>query len=151
MSVHYSGGCACGAVRYDVSGELLFANMCQCRQCQRLTGTGHAVYLTVTSASAEIRGETSHWTSLGENGTIKQNIFCPACGSPLLLALPQMPDIFAVQVGSLDDPTTYQPEMVFWTDTGHAWDELPQGIQKFQKLPPSQQSEPTPESASSRA
>src|SRR5688572_30210881 len=38
MSDVYAGGCACGAIRYEISGEPLFQNHCQCRDCQRKSG-----------------------------------------------------------------------------------------------------------------
>ena len=40
MSKPYMGGCACGAIRYQISGEPVFMNDCQCRDCQRRSGTG---------------------------------------------------------------------------------------------------------------
>ena len=38
--------CACGAIRFEIAGEPLFQNDCQCRDCQRKSGTGHGSYLT---------------------------------------------------------------------------------------------------------
>ena len=46
MSKAYNGGCACGAIRYEISGEPVFMNHCQCLDCQRRSGTGHGSYLT---------------------------------------------------------------------------------------------------------
>src|SRR6266849_4174413 len=46
MSEAYTGGCACGAIRYEISGEPMVMNHCQCRDCQRKSGTGHGSYLT---------------------------------------------------------------------------------------------------------
>lgn len=40
MSNAFTGGCACGAIRYEISSEPLFSNHCQCRDCQRKSGTG---------------------------------------------------------------------------------------------------------------
>lgn len=42
----YTGGCACGAVRFEISGEPMVQADCQCRDCQRKSGTGHGSYLT---------------------------------------------------------------------------------------------------------
>ena len=44
--LRYSGGCACGAVRYETVSAPVFQNHCQCRTCQRRSGTGHGSYLT---------------------------------------------------------------------------------------------------------
>ena len=52
MSKAYTGGCACGAVRYEISGEPMFSNDCQCRDCQHKSGTGHGSYLTFAVAQA---------------------------------------------------------------------------------------------------
>jgi hypothetical protein len=48
MSEAYAGGCACGAIRYEISGEPMM-NDCQCRDFQRKSGTGHGSYLTFPS------------------------------------------------------------------------------------------------------
>lgn len=136
MSDPYNGGCACGAVRYEVSGEPMVQNDCQCRQCQSQTGTGHGNYLTFSGAAVSVEGEPRHWEAVGEGGTVKHSKFCAECGSPLFLTFPDMPDIFVVRAGSLDDPARYQPQMVFWTDGGHAWDKLGPELTKFEKMPP---------------
>jgi hypothetical protein len=38
MSQAYTGGCACGAIRYEISVEPIFQAECQCRDCQRMSG-----------------------------------------------------------------------------------------------------------------
>jgi hypothetical protein len=42
----YTGGCACGAIRFEIIAEPLFQNHCQCLDCQRTSGTGHGSYLS---------------------------------------------------------------------------------------------------------
>jgi hypothetical protein len=44
MAKTYTGGCACGAIRYEVSDEAVFQNHCQCIDCQSRSGTarGHS-------------------------------------------------------------------------------------------------------------
>ena len=44
MSEAYTGGCGCGAIRYEITGEPIVQNDCQCRDCQRKSGTGHGCY-----------------------------------------------------------------------------------------------------------
>jgi hypothetical protein len=136
MTDAYTGGCACGAVRYEVSGEPVAENDCQCRQCQRQTGTGHGSYLTFSGAAVKVEGEPSHWQAVGEGGTVKDSNFCGTCGSPLYLTFPDMPEIFIVRAGSLDDPGRYKPQTAFWTAAGHAWDHLDPELTKFNKMPP---------------
>ena len=136
MDAPYTGGCACGAIRYEVSGKPIAQNDCQCRQCQRQTGTGHGSYLTFAGAVVSTSGEAKHFETIGEGGTVKHGAFCGECGSPLFLTFPQMPDVFIVRAASLDDPARYQPNMVFWASAGHAWDQLDPALTRFAKMPP---------------
>ncbi|RVA88978.1 aldehyde-activating protein, partial [Mesorhizobium sp. M7A.F.Ca.US.006.04.2.1] len=41
MTKRYTGGCACGAIRYETNDEPIFQNHCQCSDCQKRSGTGH--------------------------------------------------------------------------------------------------------------
>ncbi|WP_457312475.1 GFA family protein [Sphingomonas sp. UYAg733] len=51
MSEAYIGGCACGAIRYEIPSDPLVMADCQCRDCQRKSGTGHGSYLTFPGAA----------------------------------------------------------------------------------------------------
>ena len=136
MNKSYAGGCACGAIRYEVSAEPVLMSDCQCRQCQRDSGTGHGSHVTFAGAPVKVTGEATLWTVVGENGTRKSRAFCPTCGSPVYLTLPDMPDIFVASAASLDDPARYTPQMVMWTAAGHPWDHLDPAVPKFDKMPP---------------
>src|SRR3712207_8133002 len=58
---------------------------CQCRQCQRDSGTGHGSHVTFVGAPVKVTGEATLWTVVGEKGTRKSRAFCPTCGSPVYL------------------------------------------------------------------
>jgi hypothetical protein len=61
MSEAYTGGCACGAIRYEISGGPVFMNDCQCRTCQKKSGTGHESYLTFPGKdSVKLNGKATH-------------------------------------------------------------------------------------------
>ncbi len=59
MSATYSGSCACGAVRYQATADPLMAVLCQCRDCQRASGAGHAAGITFPKAAVELTGEVT--------------------------------------------------------------------------------------------
>ncbi|MEZ5865523.1 MAG: GFA family protein [Geminicoccaceae bacterium] len=137
MSDAYTGGCACGAVRYTIAAEPIFANHCQCRDCQRASGTGHASYLTFPSrAQVELTGAATHHDLVGDSGKVKTHAFCPACGSPVYLTLSAMPDLFAVHAASLDDPGRFAPQVVTYASAAPAWDHLDPALPKFARMPP---------------
>lgn len=136
MSETYTGGCACGAIRYEISGEPMFQNDCQCRDCQSRSGTGHGSYLTFPSKEhVKLMGEAKHWDIVGDSGNVKTHAFCPSCGSPVYLTFAAMPDLFTVHATSLDDPSRYKPQAVTYNVRGYAWDHLDSALQKFAKMP----------------
>lgn len=136
MSKAYTGGCACGAIRYEISAEPVVMTDCQCRQCQRESGTGHASHLVFPHAAAKVEGEAAHWDMVGDGGTAKRRAFCPACGSPVYMTFPGGPNFFVVRAGSLDDPSRYKPQMVTWAAAARAWDRTDPAVPKFDKMPP---------------
>jgi hypothetical protein len=137
VSNAYTGGCACGAIRYEISAEPLAMNDCQCRDCQRKSGTGHGSYLTFPDRKAvNLTGQATHWDMIGDSGNAKTRGFCPTCGSPVYLTFAAMPDLFTIHAASLDDPTQYRPQMVTYRVRGYDWDHLDPALQKFDKMPP---------------
>ena len=132
----YTGGCSCGAIRYEVTGEPAVMNDCQCRQCQRDSGTGHNSYLTFVGNPAKVSGEPSEWEAVGEGGTRKRRAFCPSCGNSAYLTFPDMPEVFVAIAASLDEPERYQPQIVMWASAGQAWDHHDPALPRFEKMPP---------------
>ena len=137
MSDAFTGGCACGAIRYEIFGEPLAMNDCQCRDCQHKSGTGHGSYLTFPDRNeVKLTGKATHWNIVADNGNVKTRAFCPTCGSPVYLTFAATPQFFTVHAGSLDDPSRYKPQLVTYHSRGHAWDKLDPTLPKFAKMPP---------------
>lgn len=132
----YTGGCSCGAIRYEVDGEPARMSDCQCRQCQRDSGTGHGSYLTFIGNRVKVTGEASRWEAVGEGGTRKLRSFCPTCGNPVYLTFPDIPGLFVAVAASLDQPERYRPGKVMWASAGHAWDHHDPALPKYEKMPP---------------
>lgn len=136
MSDAYTGGCACGAVRYEIAGEPMAMVDCQCRDCQRISGTGHSSYLTFAGRDRiRLQGEATQWAMVGDSGNTKRRSFCPACGAPVYTSFDAMPDVLAVHAASLDDPGRYRPQVATYGIRGHAWDHLGPALQRFERMP----------------
>jgi hypothetical protein len=136
MTKSYTGGCACGAIRYSIAGEPLFANHCQCRDCQRESGTGHGSYATFARDGVTVTGEAKTWDMIADSGNVKTRAFCAECGLPVYMTFKAMPDIFTIGAASLDEPVRYKPQAVTYAARGHDWDHLDQGLTKFETMPP---------------
>ncbi len=95
------GGCLCGAVRYEVQGQLRPALVCHCSMCQRQHG-GPAHYSAAMGDQLRlVKEEGLAWYRASP---LAQRGFCKACGSSLFWK-PEKGDYTAVACGSLDPPS----------------------------------------------
>lgn len=135
MSATLSGGCACGAVRYESKSDPLVCGHCQCRACQRASGTGHASHVMVPKESLIVHGEVRFWDSPADSGNIVGRGFCPACGSPVLSRNTGFPDHMFLRAASLDDPGKFVPTLVVFTGTAQPWDRIDPALMSFETQP----------------
>src|SRR5689334_13632542 len=109
-----TGGCACGAVRYEFSGEPLMMGHCQCRACQRSSGTGHASHVAVPASTFKLTGPVKYWESTADSGNLVARGFCMECGSPLTSMNNGMASMAFIRAASLDDPSLFKPGLAVW-------------------------------------
>lgn len=119
-----SGGCACGAVRYEIAGELDFSFLCQCRRCQRATGSGHAPEFQVKNENLTITGGLKSYDVPADSGATVSHRFCPECGSPILSATTRFPESSQIYAASLDDPSVFKPQKVIYSESAQPWDHV---------------------------
>jgi hypothetical protein len=132
MATSFTGGCACGAIRYECSATPIFALNCHCRDCQRATGTAYASVLRVpTKAFRVTQGEPRFYTVTADSGNTVSRGFCPECGSPLFSRLSGMTDVVGVRAGSLDDPNWHRPAADIFTKSAQPWDYMNPELPKF--------------------
>ena len=133
MGQKLSGGCACGAIRYETEADPVVMLNCHCRDCQRATGSGYAAIMVVPKADVRVSGEPRYHRIVGKAGKAVERGFCPNCGSQVLAKLERMPDVLGLQAGSLDDPVRYRPSMDLFTASAQPWDHLGPDTRKFEQ------------------
>jgi hypothetical protein len=137
MNKPYTGGCACGGIRYEISSAPVFENHCQCQDCQKRSGTGHGSYLTFANrADMKITGKASTWNVAGDSGVEKIHSFCPICGTLVYLSSVATPDMLAIAATSLDDPSRFNPQVVTYAIRALAWDTIDPSLKKLERMPP---------------
>jgi hypothetical protein len=113
----WTGGCQCGAVRYQLLGAPEHASICHCRMCQRASGQPFMAF-------ARVRQENLRWTrgspSIFRSSNIVERGFCSACGTPLTYRRVQSASI-SVTIGSLDDPEPARPQLQFGVEGKLSW------------------------------
>ena len=103
MNVPFSGGCACGAIRYECSAEPLAMLNCHCRDCQQSSGAPFGSGVVVPTNSVEIAGSPKGYSVRASSGFLTTRRFCSNCGSPLFTVGEARPDFMSIRFTSLDD------------------------------------------------
>ena len=99
-----TGGCLCGAVRYEVEGEIAPIQLCHCGQCRKAQGGPFAANAPVSAAGFRLlRGAEALKEYRASPG--KRRVFCGACGGPIFSQRDETPETLRLRVGALDDTT----------------------------------------------
>lgn len=131
----YSGGCMCGAVRYETSQAPVIQGNCHCTHCQKTTGSAYSATLFFPAPSLELSGITKSFDGAGESGTTTL-VFCPACGIQVLTRPAAMDGLVGIRAGTLDDPNLYKPSADIFVRSATSWDHMDPSIPKFEAYPP---------------
>ena len=139
MTVPFSGGCACGAIRYECSAEPAFSWNCHCRDCQRASGSTFCPVLYVPRSALTISGHSKYYDVQAESGNKVSRGFCSHCGSPVFILAELVPDLQGLWAASLDNPSLFQPQVHVWTDRAQPWDSMTPTLAKIGEAPNAEQ------------
>ncbi len=122
----HTGGCLCGAVRYEARGPLADVTACHCGQCRRQSGHLYATTRVARQDLTLIEDRGLKWYRASETA---RRGFCGECGSTVLWQ-PATKERVAILAGSLDAPTGLKlARHIFVADKGDYYeitDGLPQ-------------------------
>ncbi|MES2638686.1 MAG: GFA family protein [Myxococcota bacterium] len=128
------GGCYCGALRYVAEGEPLMKAQCHCRECQYLTGGAPNLFLAMPIAGfAYTKGEPKRFSRSDLDRPVTRE-FCADCGTHIVTRRPRFPAVI-LKVGTLDDPSVFQPAIAIYTIDAQAFHHIPDGMPGFERLP----------------
>jgi hypothetical protein len=130
------GGCACKAVRYELTAEPVVSGACHCRACQYSAGGGPAYAMLVPRAGVKVTGKPAAWSSTGDSGGKVTREFCGACGTPLWSHNAGNPDILALRPGTLDDPSVFKSGGAIWISAAQPWHPIDPSLPQFPGNPP---------------
>jgi hypothetical protein len=124
MSDRLTGGCGCGAVRYEITAPLVSAGYCHCTRCQRRTGTAASANgLTAPGAFRIVAGEDKMRAWRPDGGWEKW--FCGDCGSALFSRSPDDDSQVGVRLGTLDSDPGIRPAYRQFLAYAVPWEPVP--------------------------
>ena len=136
ITTPFSGGCACGEIRYECTEQPLFTWYCHCRDCQRASGGPSGAVIWVNAVALTFtKGTPKSYEVVAASGFSSFHRFCENCGSPMGMTADAFPDMRAVSAASLDNPGEFVPVAHLWTCRAHPWGIADSPLPQFQTQP----------------
>jgi len=132
----FTGGCQCGAIRYEVVGMPKRQVACHCTACQRQSGSAFGMTIVVNEEDFRLtKGELKTYASKSHAGRAKLGAFCPECGTRIYHKSEWRKGTVSVKPGTLDDTRWLKPEMHLWTSSKQPWVIIPKGVEAYETQP----------------
>lgn len=130
-----TGGCLCGALRYEARGEPTYAGYCYCGDCRRASGSGFIGFMGFPAGALTITGEAlTHSLKLAA-GRVADRNRCARCGSLVYGGIVGQVDSHTIYAGSLDDPARFKPTIAIFLREKAPWVPGPEGLVTFEGMP----------------
>jgi len=132
-----TGGCNCGAVRFELRAAFVDAGYCHCGRCQRRTGAAASPAGIVPAEAFAFVAGAEHVRSWEPEGGWPK-AFCGLCGSHLYAGDPAAGGTLGVRLGAVDGDPGIRPRWHQWVASAPAWEALPDdGLPRYDGPRPS--------------
>ena len=135
MDKPITGGCACGAVRYELKSEPFDAGWCHCRICQLVSGAPAMAFASVATGDyAFSRGEEQ--VRRFESTGFGHRLFCGECGTPLTMQVRHQPETIDFTIATLDEPDARPPTFHIFRSSRIGWFETADALPRHDRFRP---------------
>lgn len=130
-----TGGCTCGAIRFQIEEPPYDTGWCHCRTCQHTSGSVGMIFTTAAKDAYRI---TQGVARLGhyKSTAFGRRTFCRDCGAPLTIHVDHQPDEIDIAVSSLDDPSAVEPGFHLFVEHAPSWLTFADALPRFAELRP---------------
>lgn len=130
-----TGGCLCGAVRYEVRGPLRDVLICHCVECRRWHGTAAAMTAARKEDLVLVEERSLRWIPSPQSNAEARRGFCGECGSSLFWDSPHRPSV-AISAGSVDPPTGLRVAGHWYVSQAGDYEQPPDdGLPQYERAP----------------
>jgi hypothetical protein len=127
----WSGGCMCGAVRYETTGESVRVINCHCRSCRKHTGAPAATLAVYKVDQVEFSGdERKVYTSSPGVG----RAFCAKCGTPLTweTVFRDLGPLCSLHISTFDNPDALMPTAHSFYSERISWFDIADNLPRYE-------------------
>ena len=127
------GGCQCGAVRYEVTGDPVMTAICHCSMCRRANAAPVVAWAMFEESQVSFTQTSPKLYASSEEG---QRGFCETCGTQISFVATYIPGLIDLTIGSMDQPDSITPQFHYWHSKHLAWVEFADTLPRHAEFPP---------------
>ena len=128
-----TGGCLCGAVRFEVRGEPQKVIHCHCTMCRKHSGAAFLTYALFDASDVHFTGSEPVAYHSSEQG---RRTHCGTCGSPVSFVYANEPHALYLAAGAFDDAASLVPTEHWFIGSRLPWTHLDDGLPQFAQASP---------------
>jgi hypothetical protein len=131
------GGCHCGHITYEAEADPEKVMICNCVDCQTLSGSAfRTVVFTREGSFKLLSGTVKTYVRTGESGNKRPQGFCPECGTPIYSTTTgDDPKVYIVRVGTARQRGQLIPKVHLWFRSAQRWISDLDSLPKIEKQP----------------
>lgn len=128
LKVH--GACHCGRITYEAEVDPQKVTLCNCADCQMLTGSVFRVSVPAPAQTYRLLGgEPKVYVKTADSGTRRRHSFCPNCGTPVASSVDSdAPPSYSLRVGCLRERAQLPPKKRIWCKSALDWAQDVSGV-----------------------
>ena len=127
-----TGGCHCGAIRYETADQAVHHTLCHCTDCRKCAGAPAVAWALAPADQVIITGEPVWYAS----STDGRRGFCGQCGTGLFYTNEAIfPGQIDVQSATLDDPEAIPLQAQIQTAEAIGWMSDLHRLPAFERYP----------------
>ncbi|ODT73776.1 MAG: hypothetical protein ABS76_38500 [Pelagibacterium sp. SCN 64-44] len=131
--------CDCGAVTLTAKGRPISMFQCACRNCQKISGSGHSSVVLFPTDAIRVIGATKSFVRPADSGAVFTRHFCPECGTTLHAESSRAPAFRIVPAGLFaGDNDWFAPSQLIFARSHPAWDLVADHLPRHQSYRPEQ-------------
>jgi hypothetical protein len=124
------GSCHCGQVTYEAEVDPEKVSLCNCTDCQMLTGSAFRVSVPAPAATFQLlTGQPKVYVKTADSGTKRRHSFCSNCGAPVCASADtEDPPSYSLRVGCLKQREQLPPRRRIWCKSALDWAQNVSGV-----------------------
>ena len=139
MTASHTGGCRCGAVRFETAAEPVHVSYCHCADCRHASGAPVSAFVGFPADAVTFGGEAPRTYV---NGPVTRS-FCGSCGSPIAYVDSRIGATIYFMLGAMDAPQDFRPTLHAYVREQLPFLHMPDGLPRHVKSSVTRDEDPT--------